>query len=61
MYMALKKVKDLQANGLKEEKAKRNGGNIADITGTFFFFCVPKLYLWGSPFLGEIFANVTVF
>ena len=27
----------------------------------FFFFCIPKLYLWGSPFLGEIFAYVTVF
>ena len=23
--------------------------------------CVPQLYLWGSPLLGEIFANVTVF
>ena len=22
---------------------------------------VPQLYLWGSPFLGEIFAYVTVF
>ena len=27
----------------------------------FFFFCVPQLYLWGSPFLDEIFAYVTVF
>ena len=27
----------------------------------FFFFCVPQLYLWGSPLLGEIFAYVTVF
>ena len=27
----------------------------------FLFFCVPQLYLWGSPFLGEIFAYVTVF
>ena len=27
----------------------------------FLFFCVPKLYLWGSPLLGEIFAYVTVF
>ena len=27
----------------------------------FFFFCVPQLYLWSSPFLGEIFAYVTVF
>ena len=26
-----------------------------------FFFCVPRLYLWGSPLLGEIFAYVTVF
>ena len=26
-----------------------------------FFFCVPQLYLWGSPLLGEIFAYVTVF
>ena len=26
----------------------------------FFFFCVPQLYLWGSPLLGEIFAYVTV-
>ena len=26
----------------------------------FFFSCVPQLYLWGSPFLGEIFAYVTV-
>ena len=25
------------------------------------FFCVPQLYLWASPFLGEIFAYVTVF
>ena len=25
-----------------------------------FFFCVPQLYLWDSPFLGEIFAYVTV-
>ena len=25
------------------------------------FFCVPQLYLWGSPLLGEIFAYVTVF
>ena len=24
----------------------------------FFFFYVPRLYLWGSPFLGEIFAYV---
>ena len=23
--------------------------------------CVPQLYLWGSPLLGEIFAYVTVF
>ena len=27
----------------------------------FFFFCVPQLYLWGSPLLDEIFAYVTVF
>ena len=27
----------------------------------FFFFLVPQLYLWGSPFLDEIFAYVTVF
>ena len=27
----------------------------------FFVFCVPQLYLWGSPLLGEIFAYVTVF
>ena len=27
----------------------------------FFFFCVPQLYLWGSPLLGEIFGYVTVF
>ena len=27
----------------------------------YFFFCVPQLYLWGSPLLGEIFAYVTVF
>ena len=27
----------------------------------FFFFCVPQLYLWGSPLLGEIFVYVTVF
>ena len=27
----------------------------------FFFFCVPQLYLSGSPLLGEIFAYVTVF
>ena len=27
----------------------------------FFFFCVPQLYFWGSPLLGEIFAYVTVF
>ena len=27
----------------------------------FIFFCVPQLYLWGSPLLGEIFAYVTVF
>ena len=26
-----------------------------------FFFCIPQLYLWGSPLLGEIFAYVTVF
>ena len=26
-----------------------------------FFFCVPQLYLWGSPLLGEIFAYVTIF
>ena len=35
--------------------------------GFFGFFlggggvCVPQLYLWGSPLLGEIFAYVTVF
>ena len=29
-------------------------------TASFFFFCVPQLYLWGSPLLGEIFAYVTV-
>ena len=28
---------------------------------SFFFWCVPQLYLWGSPLLGEIFAYVTVF
>ena len=27
----------------------------------FFLFCIPQLYLWGSPLLGEIFAYVTVF
>ena len=27
----------------------------------FFFFCVPQLYFWGSPLLGEIFAYVTFF
>ena len=27
----------------------------------FGVFCVPQLYLWGSPLLGEIFAYVTVF
>ena len=31
------------------------------INDFFFFFCVPQLHLWGSPFLGEIFAYVTVF
>ena len=25
-------------------------------TNFFFFFCVPQLHLWGSPFWGEIFA-----
>ena len=25
------------------------------------FFCVPQLYLWGSPLWGEIFAYGTVF
>ena len=34
-------------------------------SGFFFFFffllCVPQLYLWGSPLLGEIFAYKTVF
>ena len=34
--------------------------SIAEDPGFFFFFCVPQLYLWGSPFLGEIFAYVTV-
>ena len=29
--------------------------------GFFFFFCLPQLYLWGSPFWGEIFAYVTFF
>ena len=28
---------------------------------SFFVFCVPQLYLWGSPLLGEIFAYVPVF
>ena len=27
----------------------------------FCFWCVPQLYLWGSPLLGEIFVYVTVF
>ena len=27
----------------------------------YFFFIIPQLYLWGSPFLSEIFADVTVF
>ena len=27
----------------------------------FFFFCVPQLYLWGSPLWGEISAYVTGF
>ena len=27
----------------------------------FFFFCVPQLYLWGSPLLGEICTYVTIF
>ena len=27
----------------------------------FFFFCVPQLYLWGSLFLGEIFAYAFFF
>ena len=33
------------------------------VNGVFFvvFFCVPQLYLWGSPLLGEIFAYVPVF
>ena len=26
-----------------------------------FFLCVPQLYLWGSPLLGEIFVYVTLF
>ena len=26
-----------------------------------FVFCVPQLYLWGSPLLGEMYAYVTVF
>ena len=30
-------------------------------THSFFFFCVPQLYLWGSPLWGEIFAYVNVF
>ena len=37
------------------------GGRLGKLTFFFFFFCVPQLYLWGSPFLGEIFADVTVF
>ena len=27
----------------------------------YFFVCIPQLYLWGSPLLGEIFAYVAVF
>ena len=37
------------------------GGRKGRIFFFFFFFCVPQLYLWGSPLLGEIFAYVTVF
>ena len=37
----------------------------AEDPGFFLFFggvfCVPQLYLWGSPLLGEIFAYVTIF
>ena len=37
--------------------------NVFIVTDVFFvfFFCIPQLYLWGSPLLGEIFAYVTVF
>ena len=37
------------------------GDCVYKVNSVFFFFCVPQLYLWGSPFLGEIFAYVTVF
>ena len=30
------------------------------VTIILFFFWAPHIYLWGSPFLGEIFAYVTV-
>ena len=36
-------------------------GDSSDCFFCLFFFCVPQLYLWGSPLLGEIFAYVTVF
>ena len=38
-----------------------SGNPRAFVGNFFFFFCVPQLYLWGSPLLGEIFAYVTVF
>ena len=42
----------------------KSAQNLLDFEKVYFilllFFCVPQLYLWGSPLLGEIFAYVTV-
>ena len=46
-------------------RASRRSGDDETCSDTdvclFVFFCIPQLYLWGSPLLGEIFAYVTVF
>ena len=46
---------------LKRDTEAENHQSVKASVASFLFFCVPQLYLWGSPFLGEIFAYVTVF
>ena len=49
------------AEGEERRKAVTNQLSVTLSFFGFFVFCVPQLYLWGSPLLGEIFTYVTVF
>ena len=60
--MCLNFVKEKENKKKKKEKRKgeKKKERADKCVAAVFFFCIPKLYLWGSPFLNPAIEVVTI-